>query len=275
MRFHSLQGFLPYTQMVMPKDRNKPLVEVINDLIGSTVSVKVSEVNEEEKKLIFSQKLAMWEKYIDQVNVGDVFEGKVNSLVEFGAFVYLRFPDGSYHIEGLVHKSEISWDLVRDVKDFLIEGETVRVKVVNIDKRRSRMELSIKQLQTDPLFETLDTLMPPEGINMGVSNADVGVPNEQLPGLEQICEELRQEEGILDVKIGRQALEKRVVSQDLELWLSHLPGEMVDLLSLLVLVDRCKKYCCILFLTGRESNKPCKESRQEFREYLYCLLFRS
>ncbi|XP_057824759.1 uncharacterized protein LOC131036786 isoform X2 [Cryptomeria japonica] len=211
--------------MIIPKDRNKPLVEILNDLIGSTVSVKVIEVNDEENKLTFSQKLATWEKYIDQVNVGDVFEGKVNSLVEFGAFVYLRFPDGGYHIEGLVHKSEISWDLVRDIKDFLIEGETVRVKVVKIDKQRSRMELSIKQLQADPLFETLDTLMPPEGINMGASNADVGVPNEQLPGLEQICQELRQEEGILDVKIGRQALEKRVVSQDLELWLSNIPSE--------------------------------------------------
>ncbi|KAH9305089.1 hypothetical protein KI387_009493, partial [Taxus chinensis] len=226
VRFHSLQGFLPYSQMTFGREGNKTMEELANCMIGSTVSVKIIEVNEEEKQLTFSQKQAIWEKFVDQVNVGDVFEGRVNSLADFGAFVNMHFTDGGYRMEGLVHKSEISWDMVRDIKDYLKEGEHVRVKVIRINKKKSRIELSIKQLQADPLFETLDTLMPPEEImNMDTSSAGVGVPNEQLPGLEQICQELRQEEGISDVEVGRQAFEKRVVSQDLELWLSHIPSE--------------------------------------------------
>jgi len=68
--------------------------------------------------------------------------------------------------------------------------------------------------------------MPQEDtLNLGTSTADGVVPSEPLPDLEQICKELLQEEGITDVKIGRQVLEKRVVSQDLELWLSNMPVE--------------------------------------------------
>jgi len=138
----------------------------------------------------------------------------------------LRFPDGGYYVDGLVHISEVSWDLVRDVRDVLKEGDDVRVKVVKIDVEKSRLSFSIKQLQADPLFETLDTLMSQEGtLNTVTSTADDVVPSEPLPDLEQICEELLREKGITNVKIGRRVLEKRVVSQDLELWLSNMPVE--------------------------------------------------
>lgn len=227
VRFHSLQGFLPYSQMspsLLLKDRSKTISESAKDLIGSTLSLKVIEVSEEENMLIFSEKQAMWEKF--SINVGDVFEGRVSSVTKFGAFVNLRFPDGGYYVDGLVHISEVSWDLVRDVRDILKKGDDVRVKVIQIDVEKSRLAFSIKQLQADPLFETLDTLMPQEDtLNLGTSTADGVVPSEPLPDLEQICKELLQEEGITDVKIGRQVLEKRVVSQDLELWLSNMPVE--------------------------------------------------
>lgn len=226
VRFDSLQGFLPYSQMSSShflKDGSKTISEVAKDLIGSTLSLKVIEASEEEKTLIFSEKQAMWAKF--SIKEGDAFEGRVSSVTKFGAFVELRFPDGGYYVDGLVHISEVSWDLVRDVRDVLKKGDDVRVKVVQIDVEKSRLAFSIKQLQADPLFETLDTLMPQEDtLNTGTSTADV-VPSEPLPDLEQICEELLQEEGITDVKIGRQVLEKRVVSQDLELWLSNIPVE--------------------------------------------------
>lgn len=138
----------------------------------------------------------------------------------------MRFPDGGYYVDGLVHISEVSWDLVRDVRDVLKKGDDVRVKVIQIDVEKSRLSFSIKQLQADPLFETLDTLMPHEGtLNTVTSTADDVVPSEPLRDLEQICEELLREKGIINVKIGRRVLEKRVVSQDLELWLSNMPVE--------------------------------------------------
>jgi len=160
------------------------------------------------------------------VEEGSVYDGKVNSVTDFGAFVDLVLPDGTSPVSGLVHISELSWDPVRNPRDLLEEGRTVRVKVIQVDKERMRLALSIKQLQADPLLETLDTLMP-------VQTQDSLEPIEQdaellgtaLPGLEQICEELMNEEGIMGVTLGRTRLEKRVVSQDLELWLANAPVE--------------------------------------------------
>lgn len=227
VRFHSLQGFLPYSQMSpshLLKVGGNILSEVGKDLMGSTLSLKVIRVSEEAETLVFSEKQAMWEKF--SIKVGDVFEGRVSSVTRFGAFVELRFPDGGYYVDGLVHISEVSWDLVRDVRDVLKKGDDVRVKVIQIDVEKSRLSFSIKQLQADPLFETLDTLMPQEGtLNTVTSTADDVVPSEPLRDLEQICEELLREKGIINVKIGRRVLEKRVVSQDLELWLSNMPVE--------------------------------------------------
>ena len=91
---------------------------------------------------------------------------------------------------------------------------------------KSRIALSIRQLEEDPLLETLDKIIPLEpdlspDAQITSSPAEV----ELLPGLDGICNELLQEDGITDVKFGRQALEKRVVSQDLELWLSSVPAK--------------------------------------------------
>jgi ribosomal protein S1 len=69
---------------------------------------------------------------------------------------------GSYPVSGLIHVSELSWDPVRNPRDLLEEGQMVRVKVIQVDLDRMRLALSMKQLQADPLLETLDTLMPVE-----------------------------------------------------------------------------------------------------------------
>lgn len=67
---------------------------------------------------------------------------------------------GSYPISGLVHLSELSWDPVHHPEDLLSVGQEVKVKVINIDMERLRLALSIKQLENDPLLETIDTVMP-------------------------------------------------------------------------------------------------------------------
>ncbi|MBA0710437.1 hypothetical protein Golax_009730, partial [Gossypium laxum] len=203
---------------------NKTIHQIAKGLVGSILSVKVIQAEEESRKLIFSEKEAVWTKFSTQINVGDVFEGKVGSVEDYGAFVHLRFPDGLYHLTGLVHVSEVSWDLVQDVRDILTEGDDVRVKVVNIDRGKSRLTLSIKQLEEDPLLETLDKVIPQDGSadsdSLTTSNSSTIEP---LPGLDAIFKELLQEDGINDVRISRQGFEKRVVSQDLQLWLSNAP----------------------------------------------------
>ncbi|CAL9117305.1 S1 RNA binding domain [Musa troglodytarum] len=229
IRFYSLLGFLPYP-LLSPshscKDPSRTIQDIAKDLVGSSISVKVIEANEEEKKLIYSEKDAAWSKYSSQINVGDVFDGIVGSLEDYGAFVHLCFPDGYYHLTGLVHVTEVSWDLVQDVRDFLHEGDEVKVKIIQIDKEKSRINLSIKQLEDDPLMETLDKVIPQEGQLVSDSiDTSSSMNIEPLPGLDSICKELLQEDGISDVRLGRQGLEKRVVSQDLQLWLSNVPAK--------------------------------------------------
>lgn len=228
VRFGSIAGFLPFSQMSASRTQKdgKPMGDVGKDLIGKALLVKVLEVNKVEKRLLFSEKQAVWSQSVQQIKEGDIFEGKVNCITDFGAFVDLRFPNGSYPLTGLVHVSELSWDPVVDPHDVLQEGQDVRVKVSNLDLERMRLSLSIKQLQKDPLFETLDTLMPKDdSITNDVVDIEDESLSEPLPGLADICQELLQEDGINEVTPGRLALEKRVVSQDLELWLSSVPVE--------------------------------------------------
>ncbi|KAK4258187.1 hypothetical protein QN277_007660 [Acacia crassicarpa] len=227
IRFYSLVGFLPFPQLSPRhwcKEPHKSIQDIAKDLVGSLISVKVIQADEDKCRLIFSEKEAAWSRYSERVRVGDVLEGMVGSVENYGAFVHLRLPDGLYHLTGLVHISEVTWDLVNDVRDILTEGDKVRVKVISVDLEKSWIRLSIKQLEEDPLLETLDKVIPQSGSDDLDSSSDgTGNAIEPLPGLETILEELLQEDGIDDARISRQGFERRVVSQDLQLWLSNAP----------------------------------------------------
>ncbi|XP_004248019.1 uncharacterized protein [Solanum lycopersicum] len=237
IRFYSLVGFLPFPQMSpyhSCKEPQKTIQEIARDLTGSVLSVKVIQADEDRRRLIFSEKEASWLKFSNKINVGDTYQAKVGSVEDYGAFVHLRFPDGSYHLTGLVHVSEVSWDLVHDVRDILTEGDDVRVKIINIDREKSRITLSIKQLEEDPLLETLDKVIHKDAsVHKNSLDSNGSLVIEPLPGLETIIEELMQEDGIYDILISRQGFEKRVVSQDLQLWLSNAPatGDQFTLLA--------------------------------------------
>lgn len=226
VRFSSLVGFVPFPQLSPSrccKEPNKTIQEIARDLVGSVIPVKVVKANEELKKLVLSEKEAIWAKYSGKINAGDVFDARVGLVEDYGAFVHLRFRDGNYYLTGLVHISEVSWDYVQDVRDILKEGDNVRVKVININREKSRISLSIRQLEDDPLFETLDKVIPPQD---GATSPDSETTDESyniqpLPGLQEILNELLEEDGISEARITRQGFEKRVVSQDLQLWLSN------------------------------------------------------
>ncbi|KAJ7562917.1 hypothetical protein O6H91_03G089000 [Diphasiastrum complanatum] len=229
VRFYSLLGFMPYSQTSVVKDETKTVADIGKELIGTMISVKLLEASEEQKKLIFSEREAVRIQTLKLLQKGDVYEGRVNGITDYGAFVDLRFPDGSYPLTGLVHVSELSWDPVSTPQDVLQVGQEVRVQIANVDLENARVSLSIKQLQADPLLETLDTLMPVDSqeasFETNQSDLDGELIGTYLPGIELICDELLKEEGITGATLGRQALEKRVVSQDLELWLSNAVGE--------------------------------------------------
>ncbi|KAI3906211.1 hypothetical protein MKW92_001621 [Papaver armeniacum] len=220
VRFYTILGFLPYP-LLSPshacKEPRKSMQEIAKDLVGSLISVKAN--------LLSCFVDCSFVSILRKIKVGQIFDARVGSVEDYGAFVHLLFPDGYHHITGLVHVSEVSWDLVQDVRDILNEGEKIRAKVIQIDRERLRVTLSIKQLEDDPLLETLDKVIPQEGQSgFDASTASDDVNIEPLPGLASICEELLKEDGITDVKISRQGFEKRVVSPDLQLWLSNAPA---------------------------------------------------
>ncbi|MBI5906674.1 S1 RNA-binding domain-containing protein, partial [Candidatus Saccharibacteria bacterium] len=112
---------------------------------NKVLRVRILDVSRKDNKLIFSEKEAVrddMQSRLTKLKVGDVVEGVVTGLIDFGAFVNV---DG---IEGLVHISEISWERVEDPRKYVKIGENVKAKIIAIDK--DRLSLSIKQMSDDP-----------------------------------------------------------------------------------------------------------------------------
>lgn len=152
VRVEGMGGFLPVSQLspehyprVTGGEKIK-ILEKLKSLVGSNVDVKVIDVNEEDEKLIVSEK-AVWETkqegVIAKYKVGDTVEGDVTAVTDFGAFV--RFDA---NLEGLVHISEIAWQRIDHPRDVLKPGDKVRAEVINIEG--SKIFLSMKKLTPDP-----------------------------------------------------------------------------------------------------------------------------
>lgn len=126
-------------------------------MTGQELRLKVIEIDRERNRLILSERAAMreWrkvqkEKLLSELNESDIREGKVISLADFGAFVDLGGADG------LVHLSELSWKRVNHPRDVLRVGQQIRVQIINVDRERKRIGLSLKRLEMDPWEEVED-----------------------------------------------------------------------------------------------------------------------
>jgi small subunit ribosomal protein S1 len=147
VEFGQLQGFIPRSHLIRLSGRNENLAQ----MKGQAIPVKVIEVNRRQRRLILSERAAWreWrrtqkERLVDKLVPGEVHRGKVTSLADFGAFVDLGGADG------LIHLSELSWDRNVRPKDVLKEGQEVEVYVLNVDRERRRIGLSLKRLRPDP-----------------------------------------------------------------------------------------------------------------------------
>jgi len=155
-------GFLPVSQLshehyprVEDGDKNKILQE-LNKFINKELDVRVLDVDPSQQKLIVSEKAVGEEKVrqaLSQYQIGDLVEGTISGVVDFGAFV--RFPlKGTEDqakpemIEGLIHISEIDWQLIEDPRQLLRAGQKVTAKIIGIEK--DRLSLSLKALKKDP-----------------------------------------------------------------------------------------------------------------------------
>ncbi|MDD5213120.1 MAG: S1 RNA-binding domain-containing protein [Candidatus Gracilibacteria bacterium] len=146
-----LKGFIPVSQLtpihyprVEGADPEK-ILEHLNGLVGKEFTVRVINVDEAGKKIIFSEKAAISEgrkKALETLKVGDTVEGVVSGILTYGLFVTF---DG---LEGLVHVSEIDWGHVNDPSKFAKVGQKVKVKVIGLDS--DKISLSMKRLQENP-----------------------------------------------------------------------------------------------------------------------------
>ncbi|OGO40690.1 MAG: hypothetical protein A2Z03_04855 [Chloroflexi bacterium RBG_16_56_8] len=120
-------------------------------MINQPISVRIIEVDRERRRLILSERAAsaesrasIKERVINELEEGQVYTGRVTSLADFGAFVNINGADG------LVHLSELSWDRLQHPREMLAVGQEVKVKVINIDREKRRIGLSMRALQEDP-----------------------------------------------------------------------------------------------------------------------------
>jgi len=148
-------GFLPVSQLSIENyprveggDKTK-ILSALRKFIGTPLKVKVIDINEQEEKLIVSEKAAWDEKQqktLARYKIGDVVEGKITGVTNFGAFV--EFGESEDALEGLIHISELAWQRIDDPKQIVKVGD--KVKAAIIDVQEGRISLSMKKLTDDP-----------------------------------------------------------------------------------------------------------------------------
>jgi small subunit ribosomal protein S1 len=140
-----VRGFLPASLVDIRR------VQDLQEYVGQELNCRVIEMNRNRNNVVLSRRAVLEEErkevrqqIIDELNVGDIVEGTISNIVDFGAFVDL---DG---IDGLIHISELSWTHINHPSEVLNVNQKVKVKVLDIDRDRQRISLGLKQTQEDP-----------------------------------------------------------------------------------------------------------------------------
>ncbi|MFV9504601.1 MAG: 30S ribosomal protein S1 [Oscillochloridaceae bacterium umkhey_bin13] len=158
VQFNRIRGFVPASQVAQLHGRTaaEERQQALQKMVNQEIPLKVIEVDRERNRLVLSERSATqeWRKaqkqrLLTELQPGDVLSGRVNQLTNFGAFIDLGGADG------LAHISELSWQRVNHPREVLQPGQEVKVVVVEIDRERERIGLSLRQLQANP-WDTID-----------------------------------------------------------------------------------------------------------------------
>jgi len=175
-----VRGFLPASLVDIRR------VQDLDEYLGQELRCKVIELNRSRNNVVLSRRAVlederkeMRQAILDKLNPGDVVEGTISNIVDFGAFVDL---DG---MDGLIHISELSWSHVNHPSEVLEIGQKVDVKVLDIDRERQRISLGLKQTQTDPWQQVLESYNEGDVVSGKVTKVvTFGAFVEILPGVE-------------------------------------------------------------------------------------------
>jgi small subunit ribosomal protein S1 len=151
VEIHGVEAFMPVSQLspshyprVEGGDKQK-ILQALNQLVSKTIKLKIIDLDPREKKLIVSERAAEEKKFkkaLAKYKIGDVVEGEITGIVDFGVFV--KFDD----LEGLIHISEIDWQIIDNPAEFFKVGDKVKAKIVEIEE--DKVSLSTKILKANP-----------------------------------------------------------------------------------------------------------------------------
>ena len=175
-----VRGFLPASLVDIRRVHN------LDEFKGQTLECRVIELNRSRNNVVLSRRAVLEEErkevreqILGRLQPGQVVEGKISNIVDFGAFVDLE------GIDGLIHISELSWSHVNHPSEVLSVGETVRVKVLDIDRDRQRISLGLKQTQEDPWTRVTNEYKPGDAFEGKVTKVVAfGAFVEIVPGVE-------------------------------------------------------------------------------------------
>jgi small subunit ribosomal protein S1 len=175
-----VRGFLPASLVDIRRVHN------LDEFMSQKLECKVIELNRSRNNVVLSRRAVLEEErkevreqILGRLQPGQIVEGKISNIVDFGAFVDL---DG---IDGLIHISELSWSHVNHPSEVVGIGDDVRVKVLDIDRDRQRISLGLKQTQEDPWQRVVDNHQPGDVLEGKVTKVVAfGAFVEILPGVE-------------------------------------------------------------------------------------------
>ena len=191
VEYAGLTGFLPVSQLssshypkVENSDKEKILIE-LKKFVGQEIEAKILDVNSDENKLIFSEKLIQSDQNKDLManyQVGDIVEGTITKLVDFGAFIQFGKPP----VDGLIHISEFDYKLVSNPGEYVQEGQKVQAKIISTDN--DRLALSLKALKSDPWEKIAERYAPLTKISGKIMKVlPIGLFIEIEPGVNGFC----------------------------------------------------------------------------------------
>ncbi|MBZ0308621.1 MAG: S1 RNA-binding domain-containing protein, partial [Anaerolineae bacterium] len=173
VRWNRLDGFIPSSHMISVSSglQGEDRRDAMEGVMRNKLVVKVIEVDQSRRRLIFSEREAQREwraqqkaKLLSELKEGDIVEGTVTGLRDFGAFVNIGGADG------LIHVSELAWHRVDHPRDVLNVGDEIKVYVLSLDRKTNRIALSRKRLMNDPWEDVMGKYYEGQQVEGTVTN---------------------------------------------------------------------------------------------------------
>ncbi|GAB1421234.1 S1 RNA-binding domain-containing protein [Anaerolineales bacterium] len=223
--FGNLRGFIPASHILdVPRGLNEDdRVSYLEKRVGEPIRLKVIEVNRKRRRLVFSQRhaeldnrLSRKQRVLDDLKEGDVREGIVSGLCDFGAFVDLG------GVDGLIHISELAWHRVSHPSEVVNPGDKVEIYLLHVDEDGKRIGLSLKRLKPNPWTNIEETYHIGQLVEGEVTRTEpFGVFVNLAPGIEALLHvsQISDSEEPIDprtlIQVGQKIL-SRVISIEAE-----------------------------------------------------------